>query len=193
MITVPILFTFDETLLMPAGVAITSLMENAGADTFYDIFVLHGPGCHFQDTHLADIPRRYSNCRIRFRSVGHEFEGAYRIRGIPETAYDRLLAPELIPEYDKILYSDVDVVFREDLRPYYETELSDNYFAGVDNGVRLRKDMQDYVRGKLGLDPNKGYFYSGNLVINADLQRKDRMTDRFRELASAARVHGRMP
>ena len=42
--TVPILFTFDQSLLMPAGVCLTSLLESADADTFYDIFILHGPG-----------------------------------------------------------------------------------------------------------------------------------------------------
>ena len=38
--TVPILFTFDDKLVMPACVCWTSLMENAAPDTFYDIFGL---------------------------------------------------------------------------------------------------------------------------------------------------------
>ena len=42
--TVPILFTFDQSLLMPAGVCLTSLLESAEPDTFYDIFIIHGPG-----------------------------------------------------------------------------------------------------------------------------------------------------
>lgn len=180
--TVPLLFTFTENLLLPAGVCITSLLENAAPDTFYDIFILHSPECHFEDTLLTRIPERYPNSRITFRKVENEFKGAFEIRGIPETAYYRLIAPELIPEYDKIVYSDVDVVFREDLGRYYEIDLGDNYFAGVDNGVRLRPDMQKYV-ASLGLDPEKGYFYSGNLILNAALQRKDGMAAKFRELA----------
>ena len=180
--TVPILFTFDEKLVLPAGVCITSLLENALPDTFYDIFILHSPACHFEQTPLAEFPKRYPRCRVTFRKVENEFQGAFEIRGIPETAYYRLLAPELIPEYDKILYSDVDVVFREDLGHYLDIDLGDNYFGGVDNGVRYRPDMQQYVRS-LGLDPANGYFYSGNLIINAARQRKDGMADRFREYA----------
>ena len=42
--------------------------------------------------------------------------------------------------------------------------------------------MQQYVTS-LGLDFEKGYFYSGNLIINSALQRKDGMPDRFREYA----------
>ncbi len=180
--TIPILLTFDEKLVLAAGVCITSLLENASSDTFYDIYVLHSPSCHFDETPLARISESYPNCRITFRKVEGEFQGAYEIRGIPETAYYRLLAPDLIPEYDKIIYSDVDVVIREDLSYYYDIDLSDNYFAGVDNGVRLRPDMQKYV-SSLGLDPKKGYFYSGNLIINSVQQRKDGMVDKFREYA----------
>ena len=180
--TIPILFTFDEKLTLAAGVCITSLLENANQDTFYDIFILHHPSCQFEETLLPKIPDAYPNCRITFRKVENEFKGAYETRGIPETAYYRLLAPELIPEYDKIIYSDVDVIFREDMGRYYDLDLGDHYFAGVDNGVRLRPDMQRYV-SSLGLNPDDGYFYSGNLIINATQQRKDQMGLRFREAA----------
>lgn len=180
--TIPILFTFDEKLTLAAGVCITSLLENAAADTFYDIFILHHPSCRFEETLLPKIADTYPNCKITFRKVENEFKGAYEVRGIPETAYYRLLAPELIPEYDKIIYSDVDVIFREDMGKFYDIDLGNNYFAGVDNGVRLRPDMQQYV-SSLGLNPEDGYFYSGNLIINAALQRKDRICLKFREAA----------
>ena len=38
---VPIAFAFDNNLVMPAGICISSLMMNANEDTFYDIFILH--------------------------------------------------------------------------------------------------------------------------------------------------------
>ena len=134
--TIPILFTFDQSLEMPAGVAISSLLENAAPETFYDIFILHNPSCDFTRSVLNALPERYLNCKITFRKVEGEFVGSYEIRGIPETAYYRLISPEIIPEYEKILYSDVDVIIREDLSAYYNIDLEDNYFAGVDN---LRK------------------------------------------------------
>ena len=178
--TVPILFTFDMSLLMPAGVCMTSLLENASADTFYDIFVLHGSGCDF--TPLKALEGRYPNCRITFREVKGEFVGAYEIRGIPETAYYRLVSPELIPEYGKLLYSDVDVIFREDLSKYYDIDLGDNYFAAVDNCSALRSGVRNYIQNELGLDYRNGYYYSGNLVINSELILKDNLIAKFREL-----------
>lgn len=178
--TIPILFTFDQSLIMPAGVCMTSLLESADPDTFYDIFILHGAGCDFSS--LDILKSHFSNFRLTCREVSGEFVGAYEIRGIPETAYYRLLSPELIPEYDKILYSDVDVIIREDLSKYYDLDLGDNYFAAVDNCSRLRPDVREYIVRDLGLDWRNGYYYSGNLVINSALIRQDRMIDRFREL-----------
>ena len=105
--TVPILFTFDSSLELAAGVCLTSLLDSAAPTTFYDIFVLHSPACDFTGSRLNSLPGRYGNCRLTFRKVEGEFVGSYEVRGIPETAYYRLLSPELIPEYDKLLYSDV--------------------------------------------------------------------------------------
>ena len=182
--TVPILFTFDQSLVMPAGVCLTSLLECAEPDTFYDIFILHGSGCDFSSLNV--LKEHFSNFRLTFREVTGEFVGAYEIRGIPETAYYRLLSPELIPEYDKLLYSDVDVIIREDLSKYYDLDLGENYFAAVDNCSRLRPHVQNYLSDKLGLDWRNGYYYSGNLIINSAQIRKDGMIKKFRELGKNA-------
>ena len=171
---------------MPAGVAITSLLENAAPETYYDIYILHNPDCDFSGSLLNALPERYRNCKITFRKVEGEFVGSYEIRGIPETAYFRLVSPEIIPEYEKILYSDVDVVIREDLSSYYYIDMGDNYFAGVDNCSRLRPDVRDYLNDKLRLDWRKGYYYSGNLLINSKQLLKDGKLDDFRDLGRNA-------
>lgn len=108
--TVPIVFAFDNNLILPACVCISSLMMHAREDTFYDIFILHAQKEQLERAELDRIPGFYPNCRIRYRSVGDTFDGAFEIRGITTPAYYRLLIPELIPEYDKVIYSDVDVI-----------------------------------------------------------------------------------
>ena len=71
--TVPILFTFDASLELAAGVCMTSLLESADPSTLYDIFVLHGPACDFSQSRLYELPKRYGNCRLTFRKVEGEF------------------------------------------------------------------------------------------------------------------------
>jgi lipopolysaccharide biosynthesis glycosyltransferase len=181
---IPILFTFDINLEMPAGVCLTSLLENARNDTFYDIFILHSSQYGFTNSLIHSLPDIYNNCRITFREVSNEFIGGYQIRGIPETAYYRLISPELIPEYDKYLYSDVDVIFREDLSSYYQADIGDCYFAGVDSVPAITSDDRKYLTGTLGMVAEDGYYYSGNLVINASRILQDNKTNEFRALGT---------
>lgn len=180
---IPILFTFDPNLLLPAGVCLTSLLKNALPTTFYDIFILHSDKYDYRNSCLEKLYESYSNFKITYRKVCNEFVKAYEIRGITTTAYYRLLASELIPEYDKILYSDVDVIFREDLSKYYDIDITDFYMAGVDNGSALRSDIQLYIKENLGIDHKYGHFYSGNLVINSRKIKEDNIISKFRELA----------
>lgn len=180
--TIPILFTFDDRLVMPACVCISSLLRSASPETFYDIFIIHSDKYDFSKTDVAKIPQYFRNCSITFRPISGEFVGGYEIRGIPETCYYRMLSPELIPEYDKILYSDVDVIFRDDLTKYYDVDLGTNCFGGVDNCSKLRPSVQKYARDVLGIDPSNGFYCSGNLLINLKQIREEGLCDRFREL-----------
>lgn len=182
MTIIPILFTFDQTLEMPSGVCIQSLLENAAPDTFYDIFVLHGPQCNFSNSKLNQLPEIYKNCKLSFRVVDGEFVGGYEIRGIPNTAYYRLIAPELIREYDKILYSDVDVIFREDLEQYYSIDLGTHYFGAVETCGALRPSYREYLKKEYDYDWRDGYYYSGNLVINSQQLLADGILPEFRRL-----------
>ncbi len=179
---VPIAFAFDNNLVMPACVCISSLMMNAKEDTFYDIFILHSASENLDKSNLDKIPQYYKNCRIQYRTVGDEFDNAFEIRGITTPAYYRLLIPELIPEYDKILYSDVDVIFRSDLLHFYNIDLTGFYFAGVDVGLSLRPDIYNYAKTVIKIDVTKGYYYSGNLLINSKKMIQDKILDKFKQL-----------
>lgn len=178
--TIPIVFAFDKNIEMPAGVAITSLLSSAAEDTFYDIFILHSDKIDFSSSLINRLPGHFPRCRINFRAVKDEFVGGFEIRGITETCYYRLLIPELIPEYDKILYSDVDVVFREDLSLYYDIVLDGYYFGGVNSVPVMNNDYLSYIK-KRGLVPENGYYYSGNLIINSEKIMEDGKTKQFRQ------------
>ena len=166
---IPIVFAFDNNLVLPACVCISSLMMNAKEDTFYDIFILHSERVSLEKDQLDKIPLYYTNCRVQYRQIDNTFDSAYEIRGITTATYYRLLIPELIPEYDKIIYSDVDVVFREDLSDVYlSTELDDVYLAGVNSLFFLISGYKKYYSSILNLDASK-IIYAGNIILNSKL------------------------
>lgn len=180
---IPIAFAFDNNLAFPACVCLSSLMMHAKPDTFYDIFILHSEKEELQKEELNKLPTYYPNCRITYRMVDGTFDQAFEIRGITTPAYYRLLIPELIPEYDKVIYSDVDVIFRMDLSELYAMELGDNYIAATrDLGLNLGKDGVAYIKSMPELHLGE-YIQSGFILLNSKAINKDRMVERFKLIA----------
>ena len=180
--TIPILLTFDGNMSLPAGVCIYSLLASAREDTFYDINVFH-PGERPAITGLDKLYEAYDNFKVTFHSVGDEFKGAYEIRGITYAAYYRLLAPEILTDYDKVVYFDVDMIFRRDLSDLYDIDLSDNYLGAVYAiSMNTEPESMRYAES-VGAVPGE-YFLSGFLVMNLDLMRRDNLVPRFKELAA---------
>lgn len=179
---IPIVFAFDEKLIFPVKISISSLLMNAGAETFYDIFILHSEYCIIDDSDFNRLVIEYKNCRIQFRSVGNQFEGGFEIRNITTACYYRLLIPQAILEYDKIIYADVDIIFRMDLFKLYSVDISDYYIAAtLDLGMVLTEDGMEYIKANQMLDIEQ-YIQSGFLVFNLKKMREDNLLLSFKKM-----------
>lgn len=180
---IPIAFAFDNNLVMPACICISSLMMNAHATTFYDIFILHSAKERLNKGLLDKLPQYFNNCRLTYREVDDTFDKAFEIRGITKPAYYRLLIPDLIREYDKILYSDVDVIFQKDLATVYEYDISNVYLAATyDWGMVIDADGIKHIKKTGGLKVGD-YIQSGFLLLNSKKMREDKMVAKFKVLA----------
>ncbi|MFD2598319.1 glycosyltransferase family 8 protein [Sphingobacterium corticis] len=179
---VPIAFCFDDNLIMPAGVCITSLLENAKEDTFYDIYILHDDTCKYPKSgYLERLKQNYSNFQLQYRNVGNMFQNAFEIRGITKAAYFRLLLPDVVTEYERMLYFDVDIIFRSDLSEIYErTILNDNYVAGVSTP---HSDIASYIQDVAQMQVDK-YICSGSIIMNLKKMREDNLVSRFKNEAT---------
>lgn len=180
---VPIVFAFDNNLIEPACICISSLLMNANEDTFYDIYILHSSKTELNKSLLGKLRERYNNFNLQFRVVDSSFDNSFEIRGITAATYYRLMIPEFIPEYDKVIYSDVDVIFREDLSSWYDqTVFDDEYVAGVNSLSHLNSSTDTYYTHKIGIDSSK-IIYAGNIILNSKKIREDKLIDKFKEHA----------
>lgn len=179
--TVPIVFAFDNNLVFPACVCLSSLMMSAKETTFYDIFILYPSSDEFERKDIDKVQEFYPNCRIQYIAVDDTFAEAFEIRGITTPAYYRLLIPELIPQYDKILYSDVDVIFRSDLYDIYSsTDMQGCLLAGVNSLSHLVPAYAKYCTERLKRNP-RSIVYSGNLIFNGKQMREEHTTEKLIE------------
>ena len=178
---IPIAFAFDNNLILPACVCISSLMMNAKEDTFYDIFILHSSYIELRKDELNKLPQYYKNCRIQYRQVDNTFDSAFEIRGITAATYYRLLIPELIPEYDKIIYADVDIIFRMDLSSLYNLDLGNNYIAAtLELGMNLTEDGKRYINSMEELTFGK-YIQAGFIILNSKVLKDENIVSEFKK------------
>lgn len=98
-------------------------MEHAESYTYYDFIIVHSPKEQINKEHLNKIPQKYSNCTINYIEVNNTFEKSFEIRGVTIATYYRLLLADLIPENNKIIYSDVDIIYRMDLADVYNIDI----------------------------------------------------------------------
>ena len=169
---IPVVFAFDDKYALPASIAISSLLQHKGWDTQYDIIVLHGENLSTQT-----ISKMNQFCPfIRWVKVdAGDLKDAPRGWSGLETYY-RLLLAELLPEYEKVIWSDVDVLFRCDLSEVFALDMDGFEWAGIPaekqnepNGIHTHFDGN-----------TKPYIYMpGLMVANLRLWRAERLKDRF--------------
>ena len=89
----------------------------------------------------------------------------------------------MIPEYDKIFYSDVDIIFRMDLANLYDINIDGKYIAATrDIGLNLSKAGVEYIKS-LGCVPEGDYIQSGFIIINSKLIREEGVVEKFKLFA----------
>ena len=163
MTLVPIVFTFDDNLKVPAGVCISSLLQSKKTDTFYEIYILYIELEEETINYLKRLEGHFNNFTIQFVCVKNHLDEGFEIRGISKAAYSRLLIPKLFKKHDRILYSDVDVIFTDDLSSLLELPIGDFKVAGV---IALTISKNHIKRiGIKGKYVNSGFLLFNNQVI----------------------------
>lgn len=139
--TIPIFFTFDKWYTLAAEVTFYSLLSHGSTDNHYKLYVLSDEITPPMRQRLERVVGKFSNASIAFRDMGSSPVSKRLPKGkshFSKEIFYKLVAAELFPEHDRILCSDVDVVFEADIAPaLYDFAGEDFYFAGVNRIVTV--------------------------------------------------------
>ncbi len=176
---VPIIVAFTPSYFVPAATALLSVLEASPVEAYYEaICLLSEPLSADYQARLALLDGGSGRMSFRFIELGEELEGAFVDPKYTAAANFRLVIADKLPEWDRAIYMDCDIIVRQDLHQlYHSTELGDCYLAGV---AEAPTEYQADRFAKLGCTPGQ-YINSGFLVMNLALLRADRMADRFLE------------
>lgn len=183
----PVVFATDENYVVPTYVAAYSMLKNSKNNFFFDIYIMipdsmteHGKKI------LSELEKDYNNCKVNFLNMKNAFQNVeMQISYITPATYYRLLLPELLPQYEKCLYLDSDIIVADNIESIYETQKSDAYLTGVIAGNPALSSLEGEARvehsKRLGIDTIDTYVNAGVLVFNLDLMRKHDLVKKFME------------
>lgn len=189
MALIPIFFTFDENYVLPAAVTFDSLLRHANRAHRYALHVLHLGLSSRAQRELERVVARYPHAQLQLhhmREVEQRLEQCKGKAHFSKEIYFKLCAAELFPKYERILCSDVDVIFQDDISESYFTFPDEHfYIAGVDTILPTTR-MQLYQ----GFTSEEEYFLArqicaGYLLFNLSSMRRDgiqqRLTDYYEQ------------
>jgi lipopolysaccharide biosynthesis glycosyltransferase len=95
----------------------------------------------------------------------------------------RCFGAKFFPQYDKIIYSDVDVIFTDDISELWDVDLTDKYIAGV-KGVlsKYSPDELSHLKPEHYAMLHDKYISGGIWVMNLKKIREDNLEDKMLEV-----------
>jgi lipopolysaccharide biosynthesis glycosyltransferase len=122
----------DRAYLPHLASLIHSVFDNAHKESFLDFIVLDG-GLSADDRKLlSNIPSTYDqNGRIVFIDMSRQFLSVNTHSYFTRSTFYRLMLPDLLDDYERILFLDTDMIVLTDLANIYNTDLQGKSIAAV--------------------------------------------------------------
>ena len=180
--------SMDKYYFYPCIVLIASLLDNKAKSSFYNIHILFDKS--IDDNFLGKINSTIyrlgeNSVNVIFHKMGDDFNN-YPTPFLPKSILYRLSLSSLLPDIDKIIYIDSDVLNFRDLSEMYNIELKDDiYYCGQLDHVNIAKEIN-----RLRIYPEK-YINSGIIIINLKAIRKDSVEEKIKKFI--LKYHLRFP
>lgn len=188
---IPVMHCFNDNYVVPAAVSFNSMLKRADKDYFYRLFVLHTDITPEHQRVLTEMVGRYENASLSFIDMHGKFDDLFaktNTKGhYSKEMYYKFVAPEVFKEYDKIIITDVDVVFLGDIAKDFVAFdcSSDDYLAAFRGCWRKRKPNEKaidvYGQEFTPEEKEKLIFGGGYYIYNLRKMRQENCQQRFIE------------
>ena len=178
---IKIAFCIDDNLYNQLLCAIHSLLNNKKEKNIhYDIYCVYsGTSKNYANKLYNFIKELDSESNLYYFNVTNIFQNSYEIRGITSAAYLRLQLPSILKDVDKIIYSDVDVIFNDNLKEIWDLDIKEKLLGGIIGTNNLNKFWERNLKELSYWNKmiKNQYIWSGFLLMN--LKTFDSSVDHF--------------
>lgn len=177
---VPIVMATNDNYAPYLLVTLQSLVEHLSEDAYCDLYVFHS-GLQQKYIQTFETEGRRKNIRVTCVDVSAiaVSQETYCRAHYSVEMYYRILIPELLGNYKKVLYLDCDLVLNRCAQDLYDTDVSNYDLAGVKNFCN--QSMYNWISNSLKLDPGT-YVNSGVLIFNTVNFAKNKAKEKCFEL-----------
>lgn len=165
---------FDDNYAPIFSVLMQSIFANMNPNDNYD-FLIISKNISKENKRIVKLIANYPNVSIRYinpaRFMGKpDFYVANSV--YTDDIYVRVLIPYILPEYDKVLVLDADMICKQDVAALYNTDLKDYWagavkdvvYCGYLNGVV--PGTLEYAKKSLKLENPYNYCNTGVLLLS---------------------------
>jgi lipopolysaccharide biosynthesis glycosyltransferase len=174
-----------DALYVPHTAAMLHSLFHHNPGERFHVHFLHRP-----DLDPAEIRRLATLCGRHHAGFSSASVAREQLAGLPitppftEEAWYRVLLPDLLPQVDRCLWLDADVIVLQPLRALWETDLGGTPIAACPNAVMA--DFADVIGG-LRIADRRDYFNSGVLVLDLARMRTEGAVPAMRAAAERFR------
>lgn len=169
----PVVLITDNNYCIPTGVAIQSLIDSYKKDAKLIVYII---ACNVDDENKAlfnALSTRNAEVKIIECNLSELKKYSEINYYVSPSALLKFLIPNLISEYERILYIDGDVLVRKDITDIFETDIDGYYAAAVADFAGMFA-YKFHTRLKL-----PRYFNTGVLLLNAKRLRAEHMDEKL--------------
>ena len=156
-------------------VAIYSLLKNLSKNHFANIYILDWGISSENKKNIKSIVKKVWNGEIDFILMDRSKYEGWNVKNLSQETYYRLDLPELLPNVDKILYLDVDLIISWDISSLFRIEINDK-IAGA---VREITTINYYPDDHNIQSPYRLFFNAGVLLLNLKKMRSDNTKEKI--------------
>ena len=131
---IPIFLSSDNNFAPFVATTIASICDNT--KSFCEFYILDGGITEENKEKICQLKDKFSNFLIEFIGINELIDESFKNAVINEryfskSMYSRLLIPTIKPDLRKVIYSDVDVIFKCDIEQYYQQNIEGYAIACV--------------------------------------------------------------
>lgn len=186
--TIPMIFSTDEKYSVYLNVLLRSIAKFSSIDFKYEILIMDAGITSDTKAAIIDGMKDYNNFSIRYICVESYLEKYKDIfitmAHFTVATYARFFIPEILSDYDKVLYLDVDLLVNSDVSELYNIDIEDYIVAAAVDACYARQLYNDenefvkYTEETIGLPAGVSEFNAGVLLINLEKWRNENLTQK---------------